>query len=42
MAYVFVAVQMGSQMGVGELLETENDVDESLKAIVSRLERQLD
>ena len=41
-AYAFVAVQMGSRMGVGELLETENDADESLKAIVSRLERQLD
>jgi hypothetical protein len=39
-AYALTAFEMGSRMGVGELLETETGTDEALKAIVLRLERE--
>jgi hypothetical protein len=38
--YALTAVEMGSRMGFGELLATETDADEALKAIVLRLERE--
>jgi hypothetical protein len=37
---VLVAVEMGSQLSVGGLLETENDAAGALKTIVMRLEKE--
>jgi hypothetical protein len=39
-AYVFVAVEMNSQLGIGELLESKTEAAETLKTVVMRLERQ--
>jgi hypothetical protein len=37
-AYTFVAVEMDSQMGIGELLEHKTEAAETLKTVVMRLE----
>jgi hypothetical protein len=39
-AYAFVAVEMNSRMGIGELLERKTEAAETLKTVVVRLERQ--
>jgi hypothetical protein len=39
-AYTFVAVEMNSRMGIGELLERKTEAAETLKTVVMRLERQ--
>jgi hypothetical protein len=37
---MFVAIEMGSGLGIGELLATKNKAVEALKAIIARLERE--
>jgi hypothetical protein len=39
-AYVFIAVDMNSQLGIGELLETKTEAAKTLKTAVMRLEQQ--
>jgi hypothetical protein len=39
-AYTFVAVEMNSGMGIGELLERKTKAAETLKTVAVRLERQ--
>jgi hypothetical protein len=39
-AYTFVAVEMNSRMGIGELLERKTEAAKTLKTVVVRLERQ--
>jgi hypothetical protein len=36
--YVFFAVEMNSQLGIGELLESKTEAAETLKTVVVRLE----
>jgi hypothetical protein len=38
-AYAFVVVEMNSQLGIGELLESKTEAAETLKIVVVRLER---
>jgi hypothetical protein len=37
-AYVFIAVEMNSQLGIEELLETKTEAAKTLKTVVMRLE----
>jgi hypothetical protein len=37
-AYIFVVVEMNSQLGIGELLESKTEAAETLKTVVMRLE----
>jgi transposase InsO family protein len=39
-AYAFVAVEMNSRLGIGELLESKPEAAETLKTVVVSLERQ--
>jgi hypothetical protein len=39
-AYMFVTIEMNSQLGIGELLESKTEAAETLKTVVMRLERQ--
>jgi hypothetical protein len=39
-AYAFIAVEMNSRLGIGELLESKTGAAETLKTVVMRLERQ--
>jgi hypothetical protein len=39
-AYVFVAVEMNSRLGIGELLESKAEAAKTLKTVVMRLEQQ--
>jgi hypothetical protein len=39
-AYVFIAVEMNSWLGIGELLETKTEAAKTLKTVVVRLEQK--